>query len=246
MEWGFLTLPHILSLIIGIGLICVVHFSVCNLNHEAKTIVLFLISLFPVAGIIYNLIIYHAPLEHLPLNVTEICALIMPFVILFPRKGPANFLLLDVLAGACGLLFNNACESGYFSLTSIFYYFPMLISFGLPILIFTLDFSDLDIKYLPITLGIGVVLYTAIHFINIGINNYCAANNILNWVGDVINVNYMATIYPTTKILKAFYSILPYRFWYMSVGLVVVFIYLVLIYGIHNYVIRVRKTNEMK
>ena len=246
MEWGFLSLAHIISLLLVLVFITITHFSLAKLNQEIKTIVLFIFSLIPVAAIIYNLIVYHSPLENLPLDVTEICALVMPFVILFPRKGPANFLLLNVLSAACGLLFNNAPESGYFSMTSIFYYFPMMMSFSLPILIFTLDFSDLDIKYLPVTLGIGIALYTSVHFINMGINAYCAANNVLNWVGEVISVNYMATIYPTTKILKAFYSILPFKFWYMAVGLVVVFIYLVLIYGIHNYVFRVRKTKEMK
>ena len=246
MEWGLFSLAHIISLIFAILLIVVIHYSLARRSLECKTIVLFILSLFGVASIIYNLIIYHSPLEHLPLNVTEIGFLIMPFVILFPRKGASNLLLLNVLAAVVGLIFNTAPETGFFSMTSIFYYFPMVLSFGLPILIFTLDLSDLDIKYLPVTLAIGIMLYTVVHFINIGINTYCEANNVLNWVGDVVNVNYMATIRPANAILSSFYNILPYPYWYMAVGLVIDFIYLVLIYGIHNYVIRVRKTKEME
>ena len=246
MEWGLFSLAHVISLIFAIALIIILHYSLAKRSTECKTIVLFVLSLFGVASIIYNLIVYHSPLEKLPLNVTEMGFLIMPFVIIFPRKGPANLLLLNVLAAVVGLIFNTAPEAGYFSMTSIFYYFPMVLAFGLPILIFTLDLSDLDIKYLPSTLAVGIILFTCVHFINIGINAYAEANELLSWSGEIVHVNYMATLEPVNAILKGFYNIIPHPYWYMSVGLVIDFIYLVLIYGIHNYVIRVRKTKEME
>ena len=75
-----------------------------------------------------------------------------------------------------------------------------------------------------------MTVYTLIHFVNLWINSYAIKNNIVDWAGNVIKVNYMFSIYPNNPLLNLFYSIIPYQYWYMYLTMVVVVIYLGIVY----------------
>ena len=59
---------------------------------------------------------------------------------------------------------------------------------------------------------------------------YSIKNNIVDWAGNVIKVNYMYSIYPDNPLLNLFYSIIPHQYWYMYSAVLVVILYLGLIY----------------
>jgi hypothetical protein len=67
-------------------------------------------------------------------------------------------------------------------------------------------------------------------FINLWINSYADANNIVDWAGNVIKVNYMYSIYPDNPVLALFYQILPYEYWYMYLAIAVITVYLLVVY----------------
>lgn len=95
---------------------------------------------------------------------------------------------------------------------------------------FRLKLVNKDVKCIASTLGITMAAYTLIHFINLWINSYAAANNILDWAGNVIQVNYMYSITPENPLLALFYQIIPHGYWYMYLVVVVVAVYLVCVY----------------
>ena len=83
--------------------------------------------------------------------------------------------------------------------------------------------------------------YVAIHFINVFINQYCVAKNILNWAGEVVQVNYMFSIWHEwNPLLKIFYDIVPYSFWYMLLCIPVVVVYLAALYGFYGLYRKIR------
>jgi TRAP-type C4-dicarboxylate transport system permease small subunit len=95
---------------------------------------------------------------------------------------------------------------------------------------FLFKLTKKDAKCIVTTLGITMVSYTVIHFINLWINSYAVANNIVDWAGNVIKVNYMYSIYPDNPVLALFYQIIPHAYWYMYLAVAVITIYLVCIY----------------
>jgi hypothetical protein len=82
--------------------------------------------------------------------------------------------------------------------------------------------------------------FTVIHFINLGLNDYCMNNEILDYAGNIIQVNYMYSIVPENPLLALFYSIVPHPYWYMLLCLPVAAVYLGAIYGVHSIVKKVK------
>ena len=97
------------------------------------------------------------------------------------------------------------------------------------VVVFCLKLVKRDVKCIGSTVGITLVSYTAIHFINVALNNYCIANEIMNKSGEIIQVNYMYSIRPENPLLQLFYNMIPHSYWYMYcavVVLVVLYLYL--------------------
>ena len=81
-------------------------------------------------------------------------------------------------------------------------------------------------------MGITAGIYTAVHFINLGINAYCAANSISYDAGEsIVRVNYMFSIDPTNPLLALFHSILPGQYWYMYLVFPIIIVYLLAVYA---------------
>ena len=97
-------------------------------------------------------------------------------------------------------------------------------------LLFIFKIIKLDYKTIPSTLIITFIIYTVVHFINVGLNNYFIENNILNSAEEIMQVNYMFSFSPSNPVLELFYSIIPYRYFYMLLAFPIIVIYELLVY----------------
>lgn len=231
MLWGTFTVTHILSLLLGALITVGIYFALKNRSRRTQIIVLGILSFSGIAAIIYNLVTWNSPLEYLPLHLCSLNAMLLPFVVFSRNKTLGNLLMLWALGALFALVVNNASANfEIFSWTFAFYYFPHVLEFGIPIILFKLKLIRLDRKCIISTTAITMGVYTIIHFINVIINNYCVTNQIFNPSGDVIQVNYMFSITPENPLLALFYSLIPHEFWYMFLCIPVVIVYLSAIY----------------
>jgi hypothetical protein len=105
-----------------------------------------------------------------------------------------------------------------------------VLEFGIPILLFKLGLVEKHHKYIPSTLGLTMVIYTLVHFANLLINDYCHKNQILDYAGNVIKVNYMYSLVPENPLLVLFKMVIPYTYWYMYMIIPILAVYLVIVY----------------
>lgn len=231
MTWGFLSSAHIISLILAVGIITLLYFILKNKSDRVKTIVLGILSFSGIAAIIYNLVVWNSPLEYLPLHLCSLNAMVLPFAVFTRKKVLSNLLLLWSIGALFALIINvSVSDAKILSWTFVFYYFPHVFELGIPILMFLLKLAKKDVKCIISTVVITMTVYTLIHFVNLWINSYAIENNIVDWAGNVIKVNYMYSIYPDNPLLNLFYSIIPFQYWYMYIAIIVIAIYLALVY----------------
>lgn len=231
MIWGFLSTAHIISLIAAVGIIVALYFILKNAKIAVQITVLGILSFAGIAAIIFNLVKWNSPLEYLPLHLCSLNAMVLPFAVFSRNKVLNNLLLLWSLGALIALGLNvSVAEAEICSWTFVFYYFPHVLEFGIPVLMFLLKLVKKDVKCIATTLGITMVSYTLIHFVNLWINAYAVENNIVDWAGNVIKVNYMYSIYPDNPVLALFYQIIPQQYWYMYLVIGVVAVYLGCVY----------------
>ena len=197
MIWGNFSINHIISLVVSLIIIAGLYFILRNKKEKTQIITLFILSLSGIIAIIYNLVLWGSPLEYLPLHMCSINAMILPFAVLTRKKTISNLLILWSLGAIIALILNfQAANYEILSWTFAIYYFPHTLEFGIPILLFALKLVKLDYKTIPSTLIITFIIYTAVHFCNVALNNYFINNNILDWQGNIIQVNYMFSVIP--------------------------------------------------
>ena len=231
MLWGFFTITHIASLILGVAIIIGLYFVLRNRSDKTKLIVLGILSFSGISAIVFNLVAWNSPLEYLPLHLCSLNALVLPIAVLSKSKKLNNLLLLWSLGALFALVVNTAqANFDIFSLTFAFYYFPHVLELGIPILMFALKLVKKDFKCIVSTVGITLVSYTLIHFINVAINSYCIGNNVLDQAGNVIQVNYMYSLTPANPLLQIFYNLIPAPYWYMLLCVPIVVIFLGVVY----------------
>lgn len=231
MTWGFMSKAHIVSLIVAVVIIILFSIIVSKLSKKAQKIVLFIFSFSGIAAITFNLLRWNSPLEYLPLHMCSINAILLPFAVLTKNRTLCNLLVVWCLGAVVALVLNQSVmETTIMSDVFIFYYFPHIFEFIIPILLFKLKFAKLDYKCILSSVIITMLIYTGIHFTNVYINNYCIENNILDYAGNVIQVNYMFSVEPSNPLLAIFYNIIPFDYWYMYLCVPIVVVYLLVIY----------------
>ena len=231
MLWGNFSITHIISLIAIIPIIIGLYYALYKLDKKWQVIILGVLSFSGIAAIVYNLVAWNSPLEYLPFHLCSINAILLPIAVFTKNKTVGNLLLFWSLGALIALVLNNAmAEAELFSLPFSFYYFPHILEFAIPILLFKFEIIKKDIKCIISTLGITLVIFTVVHFINLGINAYCIANNVCNSAGNIIQVNYMFTVTPDNPLLALFYSIIPHSYWYLYLALPIIAIYLLITY----------------
>ena len=231
MLWGSYGVVHISSLLLSAAIIVGLYFVLRKCSERVKTIVLFILSFSGISAIIFNLVTWGSPIEYLPFHMCSISAMLLPFAVITRNKVINNLLLLWCLGALIALVLNQA-QANYeiFSWTFFFYYFPHTLEVGIPILMFALGLVKKDVKYIGSTLGLTLYLYTTVHLLNVLLNNYAEANNIVDWAGNVVKLNYMYSIDPTNPVLQIMYNLIPHPYWYMLVATPFILLYLTLVY----------------
>ncbi len=231
MLWGFFSACHIITLILAAAIIAALFFILKNKSQKTQIIVLGILSFAGIAAIIFNLVKWGSPIEYLPFHLCSLNAMMLPIAV-FTRNKTINNLLLLWAFGALFALVVNSAQANFeiFSWTFVFYYFPHVLELGIPILMFLLKLVKKDIKCIISTIVITMSTYTVIHLINVALNNYIVKNNIVDYAGELISVNYMYSIYPENPLLQLFYNIIPHSYWYMYLAVIVIVVYLSLVY----------------
>lgn len=231
MLWGSYGLVHIITLIISACMILGLYFILRNRSEKTKVIVLFILSLSGLAAIIFNLVTWGTPLEYLPFHMCSITALILPIAILTRSKIFSNLLLFWCLGAAMAIICNQG-QANYVipSATFFFYYIPHTLEFGIPILMFALKIVKKDVRCIASTVVLTMAIYTVVHFINLAINSYCVANAVTNPSGEIVQVNYMYSLFAPVPLMQAMYNLIPHSYWYMYVVVPFVVVYLGIVY----------------
>lgn len=237
MIWGAFGAVHLLSLALSAAMILLLYLFLKKRSEKVQGQILFVLSFAGIGAIAFNLLQWGSPLEYLPLHLCSLAALLLPFAVKTNNRTVNNLLLLWGLGALIALVLNTE-QANYkvFSWTFAFYYIPHTLEAGLVWLQFALKRAKLDAKCIPSTLGITLGAYALVHGINVLINNYCQAHQVLDWAGNVIKVNYMFSITPTNPLLQAIYT-RPY--WYMFGILPIILVYLGLVY--HKQLLKKKK-----
>ncbi|MGN0998503.1 MAG: hypothetical protein ACI4PO_03005 [Faecousia sp.] len=232
MKWGSFGPVHIATLILGAAMMMGLYSLLKNRSKRVQTIVLGVLSLYCVAAVTFDFLRWGSPLEYLPLHLCSFNALLLPIAIFSRNKVLCNMLLLWSLGAGAALLINTA-QAEYVLLSDVFcfYFFSHVLEFGIPVLLFKLGLAEKDSKCILSTMLISIGIYTAVHFLNVSINAYCAANQILNSAGEVIRVNYMYSLWSDNALLDIFYRIIPLPYWYMYLIFPIIAVYLGAVYA---------------
>ena len=229
MVWGSFGSVHIFTLILAAAIIAGIYFALRKASSKVQTLVLGVLSFSGIAAIIFNLVMWDNPLEYLPLHLCSLNALVLPIAVFTRSKTLGNLLLVWSL----GALVVNTAQAQFeiFSATFCFYYFPHVLEFGIPILLFQLGLIKKDCRCIGSTLAITAGAYTLVHLANLALNHLCRVWQLLDPAGEVIQVNYMYSLAPENPLLALFYRLVPHQYWYMYLIVPIVAVYLLGVYA---------------
>ena len=220
LKWGTFTPTHIATLVLAAVIVVGLYLILKNRTEKTKRIILFILSLWGPTAVMYNILVWglkSTVLEYLPLHLCSFSAMLIPVLILTKSNLLGNLLPIYSI-GALAALLLNSIQADYlvFSVPFLMYYFPHVLYMGIPILVVALDIVKIKPKYILPCVAFTFTAYTAIHFINVAINKYLAAQNILDSSGNVITVNYMFSIDPQgNPALVFFWNLIPHQYFYM-------------------------------
>lgn len=242
MKWGSFGVVHLTTLVLAAAMIVGLYFVLRRASRRVQTAVLGVLSFSGIAAIVFNLVTWGSPLEYLPLHLCSLNALILPVAVFTRNKTLGNLLLVWCLGAVAALVVNMAqAEYELASWTFVFYYFPHVLEFGIPILLFKLGLVEKHPKYILSTIGITMVIYTGVHLCNLALNAYLTANNMLDYAGNLIQVNYMYSLVPENPLLALFFQVIPCTYWYMYMIVPILVVYLSIVYL--PQILAKRKTN---
>ena len=234
MLWGTFTAPHIVSLLCSVGLTVGLHFLLRHLSDKRKIAVLFVLSFAGIAAVIFNLVTWGSPLEYLPFHMCSVHALLLPVTVATRHRVLGMFSLFCCLGAALALLVNTGqAHFEILSATFFFYYVPHTLEISVPVLLLTTGLiRPAGRAVLPTSL-FTVGIYTAVHFINLAINDYAAARGLIGGEGMPLTVNYMFSLSPEgNPLLEFFYKCIPHPYWYMYAAVPLLIMYLLLLWRI--------------
>lgn len=231
MKWGTFGVVHIATLVFAAAMITGLYFLLRKASEKVKAAVLGVLSFSGIAAIVYNLLAWGSPVEYLPLHLCSINAMLLPIVVITRNKTLGNLLLVWCLGALAAVLLNQAqAEYELNSWTFVFYFFPYVLEFGIPILLFALGMIEKHPKYILSTLAITMAIYTGVHLCNLGLNAWLTDHNVLDYAGNLIQVNYMYSIVPENPLLAIFKQVIPFDYWYMYMILPILAVYLSIVY----------------
>ena len=226
MKWGFMTPAHIATLAMAAAILGGLYRFLKGKNEKIQTAVLFVCSCTGVVAIVYNLLRWGSPLEYLPLHLCSINAMLLPVAVLTRSRRLGNLLLVWCLGALVALIANfEMAEAKFFGESFVFYYFPHVFEFGIPVLLFKLGLVRKDPACIGSTLTITMGIYTLVHLCNVVINHFCAL------AGNGIRVTYMFSIDPSNPLVALFHRLIPHAYWHMYPVIPIVAVYLMAVYA---------------
>lgn len=232
-TWGSFGIVHLSHLAASILIIIGLYYLLKNVKKETARLVLFVLSLSGMGAILYNLLTWGSPIEYLPLHLCSINAILLPIAIATKSRVLGNLLLIWCL----GALFANLMTfyptqfSDLYGWTHLFFFLPHTLELGIPLLLVKLKLVEKKPKYILSSLGITALIYTGVHVANKLLNAYCIRQNLTDWKGELIQVNYMYSIHPENPLLDLFYRIIPHEYWYMYLVFPILAVYLCIVYA---------------
>lgn len=231
LLWGPMLGPvHLATLALGAAMIVGLYFLLKNRSAAVQTAVLGVLSFSGLAAVIFNLAVCsrwgQSPWEYLPLHLCSINAILLPVAVFSRSRVLGNMLLLWSL-GALSAILVNRPDYDLGSDVFFFYFFPHVLEFGIPILLFKLGLVKKELKYIFSTLALTLGIYLFIHLCNLGINGL----HLHNGAGELICVNYMYSLRPEFPVLEIFWKILPFKFFYMLTLFPIIAVYLLAVYA---------------
>ena len=238
LQWGSFTPTHFISLAVALLISVGLHFALRGKSEKVQTWVLFILSLYGVFALIYEIIVWgipSTPLQYLPLHMCAYNAMLTPVLVLTKNKVLGNMLPLFATGAAIALVFNSIqAEYTLLSFTFFSYFLTHTLGTAIPFLVLSLGMVKPHPRYILPTAGTTLGIYTVSHFANLIINNYLAAANILDWQGELIQVNYMFSVHPQgNPLLSLFWSVIPAPYFYMLCALPIIAIYFLLLNSKH-------------
>ncbi len=220
LKWGSFTPLHIGTLLLSAGMILGLYFLLRRKGEKTQRTVLLLLSLTAPGAVLYNILVWGTQstiLEYLPLHLCSVNALLLPILVWKKSDFLGNLLPVYSIGAVAALVFNTfQADFLIFDHVFLMYYFPHTFEFGIPILMLAFGLVKIKPKYIAPCLGTTFVLYTGIHFINVLLNRYLEAQQLLDAAGNLIQVNYMYSIAPMgNPALEFFWSLIPYPYFYM-------------------------------
>ena len=226
MKWGFMTPIHIATLVAAAAILTGLYRFLKNKREKFQTAVLFVCSCSGLAAIVYNLLRWGSPLEYLPLHLCSLNAMVLPAAVLTKNNRLGNLLLVWSLGALIALIANfEMMNTPLFGEPFVFYYFPHVFEFGIPVLMFKLGLVKKDPACIGSTLSVTMGSYTLVHLCNVVINHFCAL------AGNGIRVNYMFSVEASNPLVALFYRLIPYDYWHMYLALPIVAAYLLIVYA---------------
>lgn len=221
MRWGSFGAVHITTLILAAAVIAGIYFALRKAPKKVQITVLGILSFSGIAAIVFNLLAWDEPLQYLPLHLCSINAMLLPFVVFTRNKTLGNLLLVWCLGALVAIVLNfEMVNVKLYSWTFFFYYFPHVMEFGIPVLLFKLGLVEKDWRQIGPTMGITMAIYSCVH----------TANCLINRLTDE-QVNYMFSVEPSNPLVALFHKVIPYDYWYMYMVLPIVLVYLLIVYA---------------
>lgn len=232
MVWGHFGVVHIGTLFIAAAFITALYFLLRRASRKIQIFTLGVFSFVGIAAIFFHLSMSPDPVLHLPLHLCSIGAALLPFAVFTRAKTVCNLLLVWSMGAAGALIFNEVMATvPVLGWEFFFYYVPHVAEWGIPVLLFSLRLVEKDVKSMLLALLITLLIYTGVHFANVGINAYIRSAGRVDAAGNLLFVNYMYTLTPVNGILQSLYNALPYRYWYMYLTLPLIVAYLGVLYA---------------
>lgn len=232
MKWGTFGIVHIASLLLAVCAILCLYLLLRKLSKKAQTLILGVLSLSGIAAILFNLLMWGAPWEYLPLHLCSLNAMLLPFAVFFRSKVLGNLLNLWNFGALLAVVLNQAqAEFTLDSATFWFYFVPHVLEFAIPLLLFKLKLVEKDYRCIPVTLGLTLGMFTLVHLANKLLNSMFIAKGITDSAGEILRVNYMYTIQPENPVLVMLHNILPVEYWYLYLTLPLIILFLGIVYA---------------
>lgn len=242
MPWGTFTPQHIVTLLLSVSLIVGLHYFLRHRTPRVQTAVLFVLSFAGIAAIVFNLLMWGFPLEYLPLHMCSIHALLLPATVLSKNRILGSLTLLWCLGAVLALIVNTGQADFVIpSATFFFFYIPHTLEIAVPVLLFTTGLIRFDFRTTPITVALTMGIYTLVHIANLFLNRFVQANGILNYFGEIAQINYMFSLSPEgNPLLELFWKIIPHPYWYMYMSIPLILAYFALIWAITRIAARMK------